>query len=104
MSDRKPREFTIYRCPNCERLSDGRYATLCGCDDGACGISMERIDLREVLGDWEDLAAAIERVDYGRLLALVHVGSHEQGHGITANQAAAVVRALRGAGKKEAPR
>lgn len=97
MSDRKPREYALWPCEHGGlvvepyRVPPGHACATCGAHP---------VNVREVLDPWEDLAAAFERADDVRLLARIHVGSHEQGHGITANQAAAVVRALRGAGEQ----
>lgn len=63
MSERKPRtiDVRVRKCPNCGRLSDGRYTGgLCGCDD-ASESEFERIVFVEVLGPERMLAWAIDR-------------------------------------------
>ena len=61
------------------------------------------IDVREVFGPWEDLAAAIDRIGEDALVQFLRE-FYRPGYGgywVTHSQALAVVRALRGAGEKD---
>ena len=63
MSEPKPRtiDVRVRKCPNCGRLSDGRYGLLCDCDD-ASESEFEWIVFVEDLGPERMLAWAIDRL------------------------------------------
>lgn len=100
MSDRKPRSYTLFVCPGCgdARLDGERQGC---CEESADGFA--EIDVREVLGPWEDLAAAIDRIGEDALVKFLRE-FYRPGYGgywVTHSQALAAVRALRGAGEKD---
>lgn len=105
MSDRKPRTYTLFVCPGCgdARLDGERHGC---CEESADGFA--EIDVREVFGPWEDLAAAIDRIGEDKVASVIAeaIGKTEWGEdeAVTVNDlvpSLAAVRALRGAGEKD---
>lgn len=94
MSDRKPRGRAGRCCPTCGRMTESAWCS---------GPWSARHRATATDGPWEDLAAAIERVGEAAFFAAVQ--RYLRWCVVIREEPAVegLVRALRGAGEKEAP-
>lgn len=98
MSDRKPREYALWPCEHGGLVVEA-YWVPPGHACATCGA--HPVNVREVPGPWEDLAAAIERVGEAAFFAAVQ--RYLRWCVVIREEPAVegLVRALRGAGEKD---